>query len=317
MQLFHRSASAGARASSFAVSRALMSVNAFALAGACTFVFLGCAPEPPVLAPEPAGLPPSAARAEQTEPSYGQPAPATAADAAPLEPAAAPEPVSPVALDVPGFRPAVLLPPADAQAKRPILVAAHGAGDSPEWQCQIWGAIVKGRGFVLCPRGLPMSPDVPVQDPGYFYRDHWELAKELAAALEALVKSYGPRVDPGPIVYTGYSQGATMGALVTSKQPARFSKLVLIEGGHAEWDVPTARAFKTGGGERILFACGQGHCARSARQSVRWLERSGVDVRLEYVEGAGHTYGGPVAERLNQSFGWLVAGDSRWGENPR
>ena len=123
-------------------------------------------------------------------------------------------------LEVPGFRPAVLVLPAERSRPRPVLIAAHGAGDGPRWQCEVWSSIVAGRGFVLCPRGVPLSTGV--DEPGHFFRDHHYLGRLVTAALAALRERYAGLVDSGPVVYTGYSQGATMGALFASQRPEIF-----------------------------------------------------------------------------------------------
>jgi hypothetical protein len=213
-------------------------------------------------------------------------------------------------LEVPGFRPAVLVLPTDRSGPRPVLIAAHGAGDGPRWQCEVWSSIVAGRGFILCPRGVPL--ETGVDEPGHFFRDHHYLGRLVTAALKALRERHGGLVDSGPVVYTGYSQGATMGALYANRRPEIFPRMVLIEGGHSEWDVATARAFRRGGGARVLFACGGRYCANNARKSQRWLERAGVQARVEHIEGGGHTYGGSVAQRVAEVFDWVVEGDPRW-----
>ena len=231
-----------------------------------------------------------------------------ASDPAPIPPER--QPIEATDLEVPGFGSAVVVLPADRNQPRPILIAAHGAGDGPRWQCEVWSAIVAGRGFILCPRGVPFTRGV--EDAGHFFRDHHYLGRLVTAALAALRERYGALVDSGPVVYTGYSQGAAMGALFANRRPELFPRMVLIEGGHREWDVATARAYHRGGGARVLFACGGGYCANSARKAQRWLERAGVGARVEHIEGGGHTYGGSVAERVAAAFDWVVDGDARW-----
>jgi hypothetical protein len=63
-------------------------------------------------------------------------------------------PAGPATLEVPGFGAAIVVLPTAKARPAPVLVAAHGAGDSPEWQCEHWGAVARGRYYVLCPRGL-------------------------------------------------------------------------------------------------------------------------------------------------------------------
>ncbi|HNS98983.1 MAG TPA: hypothetical protein PKL73_18650 [Polyangiaceae bacterium] len=191
----------------------------------------------------------------------------------------------------------------------PVLVASHGAGGRPTWQCEVWGSIVGNRGFVVCPRGTRMGW---TDGEGYFFRHHHALGREVLAVLEALRERYGRRVAPGPVVYVGFSQGATMGALMVVKYPHIFQRLVLVEGGEGEWDVPTAIRFREGGGERVLMVCGRHACAERARRSWLWLRKGGVEARVEHVLGAGHAYTEEMVGRLREHFEWVVQGDPRW-----
>ena len=204
-------------------------------------------------------------------------------------------------IDVPDFDPAVVAVPAgDEQV--PLVVAAHGAGDTPEAQCEIWAGLTKQRALVLCPRGVALRKGADA----YFYRNHFELEREFVAALDALRKSYGPRIKPAPAIYTGYSQGATMGALMIGKHAGEFRRLVLIEGGFDVWNLARAREFKRAGGERVMLVCGTGHCRKQALASVEWLTKAGVEARLEHVEGGGHAYWGAVADRVFEKLDWVL-----------
>lgn len=216
------------------------------------------------------------------------------------------------ALDVPGFLPAVVVVPSGRRAPRPLLVATHGAGGTPEEHCRRYAAIVAGRAFILCPRGRPLGRrDAPA---GYFYPNHLELGRELRSALDALARALPGEVDLHDVVYAGFSQGATMGALAIGLHPEPFTRLALVEGGFSEWDLAAARRFHAAGGARVLFACGRPVCADGARQSARWLEREGIATRLVDARGAGHTWEGAVGEGVRDAFSWLVEGDPRWDE---
>lgn len=219
-------------------------------------------------------------------------------------------------LDVPGYGAAIVSVPADIDSPRPVLMAAHGAGDKPSWQCEVWQTIVRDRGFIVCPRGTRMSWGLPGEDLGFFYRDHHALEKEVLAVLRTFNERFASWIAPGPIVFAGYSQGGIMGALMLVKHPGTFARVILVEGGEAEWDVPTAVKFREGGGQRVMLVCGRHACNERARKSVWWLQRGGVPVRREYVSGAGHTYGGRIAQRLRDTFAWVVEGDERWGIIP-
>jgi predicted esterase len=218
-------------------------------------------------------------------------------------------------LDVPAHHAAVVwVPPISAGdvVPRPLLVATHGAGGTPEAHCAYWRALVGERAFVLCPRGVTMDVFAPPEERGYFYPAHPALGREVRAALAALVARYRAHVDPDRAVYAGFSQGATMGALFFAREPAPFAGAVLIEGGAEEWSEYSARTFQQGGGRRVIFACGRRSCAGAARRSAGYLERAGVESRVIDASGSGHTLEGKVREGVAEAFPWLVADDARW-----
>lgn len=203
-------------------------------------------------------------------------------------------------LAVPGFGASVLaLPSGDERLG--LVIATHGAGGDPEYACRAWAIRTRGRAIVLCPRGRAIS----VREPqGFYYPDHRELRAEVLAALDALEREYGARLARRAALYTGYSQGATMGALFVPEYADRFPALVLTEGGYSEWPLAQARAFKAHGGARVVLACGTRHCAERAKTSAETLEHAGISTRLVYVEGAGHTDGGPIGDRLDELWTW-------------
>jgi hypothetical protein len=215
---------------------------------------------------------------------------ASASERAPL--------ATPRSLDVPGFLPAVLFVPAGADP-RPLVIAAHGAGGTPEWECEYWSRMLGEKSFVLCLRGTPLG-----KSGGYYYRTEHALEAELVAA-ERAARAREPRIAPGG-TYAGFSQGASMGSAIISKHGDKATRLVLIEG-FERWNVPRARAFAKAGGKRILFACGTKECNAAATESARWIQRGGVDVRVEYAPGAGHTPVGDVQERVVAALPWLLA----------
>lgn len=220
------------------------------------------------------------------------------------------EPEAPVAraglrsLEVPGFQAALLYAPSGSDT-RPLLVATHGAGGSPEWECEYWRRLSAERVFVLCLRGTPLG-----SYSGFYYRDHRALEKELVAAT-AVARAAEPRIAPGSGLYAGFSQGSTMGTSMIGPHGAEFPYLVLIDGFQL-WNIPAARAFARAGGKRVLIACGSKECAKVGKESVRWLEAGGVSARLEYAAGAGHTPAGAVMARIEGALPWLLADDALW-----
>ncbi len=234
-------------------------------------------------------------------------------------PSAAPLPTTPltvepdlagkrVALEVPDFSPSLVRFPARS-GKAPILVVTHGAGGTTEAHCDLWSRIAHESAILLCVRGRARSP-VPAD--GEYYPDHPTLERETFAALAALREKFSSYIAEGPVYYAGFSQGATMGALMLVEHASEITRLVLVEGGFADWNIARARDFHARGGERVLFVCGRKECAEPAKNAADWFTHAGVKAQVEYVPGAGHTHDGPVEARIAANFPWLVEGDSRW-----
>jgi predicted esterase len=280
----------------------------------CAFFWLGCASSgaPHPAEPEPARIrpagTPSSALALQAAPSLVQ----TQIKNASAEPRGTPsEPdlsEKTVALEVPEFSPAVVRLP-DAAGPAPILVVAHGAGGTPEAHCDLWARISKGKALLLCVRGRARSP---VAADGDYYPDHPSLERETFAALSALRARFADRIAPGPVFYAGFSQGATMGALMLVEHASEVTRLALVEGGFADWNVARARDFHARGGERVLFVCGRKECADPARNAAQWFNAAGVPARVEYVHGAGHSHDARMEARIAATYSWFTEGDARW-----
>ena len=205
---------------------------------------------------------------------------------------------TPRTLEVKGFLPSLLFVPAGNEP-RPLVVAAHGAGGTPEWECEYWSRLLRERSFVLCLRGTSMG-----KSGGYYYRTQHALEAELVAAEHA-ARAAEPRILPDSGTYVGFSQGSSMGSAMIAKHGQRFPQLALVEG-FERWNIPRARAFAKAGGKRVLFACGTKECNAVATESARWLERGGIAARVEYAAGAGHTPTGEVEERIARALPWLL-----------
>jgi hypothetical protein len=143
-----------------------------------------------------------------------------------------------VDLEVAGHEPAIVSLPLGASEPRPLVVAAHGAGDRPEHPCAFWRNIVGDRAFVLCPRGYPMNPHTAPDKTGYFFTTHHALGAEMESAISALLVRYRLHVDAAAPIFAGFSQGATLGAALLPSHPARFARAVLIEGDERFAPVP-------------------------------------------------------------------------------
>lgn len=248
--------------------------------------------------PSPAVVPSSAAA----------PTTSTAAPSVPV-PAAVSAPPGPLPLDgaplvplaVAGYGAAVVSVPLGATTPRRLALALHGNFDRPEWQCEVWRRITRGEVFVLCPRGVPRR-DVPKE------LDRWEwgsVAKtkaELLVAIAALRERYGERVAPAPIVFTGFSLGAILGATLIRDPELRVGAAVLVEGGYAGWTASKAKALKPSL-RYLLIGCGQTDCRNAYRfQLGPLLERASLPASMVADVKAGHTYDDPVAALLQQEW---------------
>ncbi len=219
-------------------------------------------------------------------------------------------------LEVPGHGSAVVALPLGATEARPLLVATHGNYDRPDWTCAIWRSVIAERGFVLCPRGVARGDSPSPSDLRFHYLTNLHLEREIDAALRALEAQYGDYLAEPPYVYAGFSQGAIMGVPILGRRPEWFDRAVLVEGGFDRWSQAQVAAFAAAGGRRILFACGQWSCDHGGRAAGRWFSAAGVESRVVYAQGAGHTYGGEIAELVTEAWDWVVVEDQRWRSDP-
>ena len=220
-------------------------------------------------------------------------------------------------VEVAGFNRAVVSIPLGATSSRPVLVAVHGVDDTPEKQCAVWRGIVGDRGFVLCPRGFP---HVGKQHHGFYFRSVEQLGEEIDGALASLHERFPGYVDDASMIYTGFSQGATFGVDLVARDPKRFPRVVLIEGGVGDWLPDAANEFGAHGGKRVLFACGLKRRFPLAEAMADELESRGIASKTVMGKSPGkdeymHWYNGPVAEEIRASFAWVADGDGRWLDN--
>jgi predicted esterase len=208
-------------------------------------------------------------------------------------------------LPVDGHLPATLYVP-DGPGPHPLVVTAHGAHGEPEGACRYWCHLTGGGAVVLSLRGKRTDVTRPS---GYYYPNHHALDAELGAAMMALRARRDIVIDASRALYSGFSQGAIMAALVLPDRAGDFRRVAFIEGGFQYWSKASAARFARNGGERVLFACGTEWCRRGSIEIVGWLRSQGVDARLEHVPGAGHTSEGGVRERVRKSLPWLLGQD--------
>ncbi|HEY1959378.1 MAG TPA: hypothetical protein VGH28_27395 [Polyangiaceae bacterium] len=237
---------------------------------------------------------------------------ATIVDAAPVAVEADPPKLAPLMPDGGWFQtftddagvPTYVAVPTGATAPRPIIVGLHGAQDRPDWACSEWFGAAGGRAFVVCPRGSPLAG-------AWAWSSVDQIAKKSAEALAVARAHFGPWIQDGPALYGGWSQAATLGALVLAKRPDLFDAAVLVELGHTPLD---ARAFaasiRASHVRAVAVVCATGSCET-------WCDRakpamSNLAFECETAGHRGHTFDGVVAQRVWRAIQFVENGESRW-----
>ena len=188
----------------------------------------------------------------------------------------------------------------------------------PKATAQLWARIVRDNAILLCVRGRARGPN-PAD--GEYYPDHLTFERETFAALGALRARYADRIAEGGVYYAGFSQGATMGALMLVEHAAEVKRLVFVEGGFKDWSVARARAFREHGGERVLFVCGRTTVRRRSPQigllvqargrprasRIRGRRRSQPRRARRSAGDRPHGPGSPPATRAGRTSFWLRA----------
>lgn len=155
---------------------------------------------------------------------------------------------------------------------------------------------------MLCPRGVARSDSPSADDIRFTYTSREKFLAELDADLAALQRDYAKWIDPGPMVFTGFSLGAIYGHAALLRNPEKFPRAVLTEGSHDQWTPGAVHTFATKGGQRVLFACGQLNCVARSKA----LKMKPLDVHVVHGKGVGHGYDGAVADEIVGELTWLL-----------
>jgi predicted esterase len=204
---------------------------------------------------------------------------------------------------------AFVTPPIGTTAPRPLVVAVHGAGDRPEWSCGGWRLASLTNAFVVCPQGSPSSAQT------FAWASPKLLGERVDAAVTAARGKFGEYVEPGAMIFAGFSQGATFAEPFLRKNAARFPIVILAEGGYATARSPSfARAFRAAGGRRVVLVCGSPNCFASAVLSKKVLETAGVEAMVVGDAKAGHNLNERMQKALQAAWPELSAPPSDLGD---
>jgi hypothetical protein len=214
-------------------------------------------------------------------------------------------------LAIPGHPDAVLAIPNGATSKRPVVVVIHGSGDRPDWQCWGWKRATRSYPFIVCPTGSYNSAWSTKDDTRYTHSGGPQLLAHIEAGLAALAARYPDYADTSTPLLAGFSLGAGEIIPFAVADPARFPRVVDVEGGADGWTDGRAATFVKGGGLRVLFGAGQRGNEMIAKATAKRLAAKGLDAHVTYAQ-VGHTFDVPLQEGIEAEMGWLMAGDARW-----
>jgi predicted esterase len=147
----------------------------------------------------------------------------------------------------------------------------------------------------------------------YAWASTRNLATSIDRALNALHEKFGRYCSSNPMVYVGFSQGATLAGQYLIDNAARFPAVVLAEGGYNFMGEPWfAQKFFQGGGRRVLLLCGTPSCLTRAERARRTLERAGLNVIVGGDPKAGHNLNGTMQKAIRKHWHGLVSGMVGW-----
>ena len=202
---------------------------------------------------------------------------------------------------------AYVCPPLGAREPRPLIVAVHGAGDRAEWSCGGWRMVANEYAFVVCPQGMKMDST----------RFGWDSAetirRRVAGALLAARARFGQYIAEGPMLYVGFSQGATLAGPTLLDPGQSFPFIALAEGGYGLLqDRSFLGRLKARGVESVLLACGTPACFTSMRAAEPNLRAAGIQALIGGDPSAGHNLNREMQAGLRKVWPDLVAGLPNW-----
>jgi pimeloyl-ACP methyl ester carboxylesterase len=188
-----------------------------------------------------------------------------------------------------------------------VVVVIHGAGDRPERQCRGWRHATSEYAFIICPTGRAW--------PRYTHIGGAPLLEYIDEALEALAARYPEYADTRTPLLAGFSLGAAQVTALAVQFPARFPRIALVDGATKVWSAARASAFSQGGGQRVLFGCGQDGVRDKAVRTAKRLSSVGVDAHVIFAN-VGHKFAPSLQDAVGSELAWLMEGDERWPATP-
>ena len=271
---------------------------------ALLLILAACQAPPAIAVHPPEPLPPQLAPPEP-DVVKSEPPPVALADAGP--PGLEGEPIQTWRV---GNFDVVASVPVGAHGPRPVVVGIHGSKDRPETACARWRKTLAGYAFVVCPAGVPYRGGLAWGSPAI-------IAERIDASLAALRSRYGAFVADGPVVYAGWSLGATRGPGVVARRPGMFEPVVLAEAGHTRLDASTSvKSLRAGKAAHVIVACATKRCASFEKRLAAASKKVGPpSPAVSFVDagiGRGHVFDDRMALTIGTEIAKTVATDPRW-----
>ena len=199
--------------------------------------------------------------------------------------------------------------PVGAEDRRAIVVGVHGAGDHADWACSEWQATLASWAFVVCPQGVKHA----TWEGTFVWGSATAIAAQADRAVAAVRARYGAFISDGPLIYAGWSQGATLAAQVIASRPGTYDRVALVEIGHTPLDASSvASTLVASGVRRAVVTCESWKCRAFAQGFQSAARTRGLQAQLVDVGLRNHWFDEPVFRALAPKMVWMVEDQQRF-----
>lgn len=176
-------------------------------------------------------------------------------------------------------------------APLPVIVALHGYGGTPEPLGEIYRPSAARLGALLV---VPHGQEAVGRGFG------WGVVEQAEyLVLQAIERTAAER-PVGPVVLTGFSQGAGVALTLAARHPGKFAGVVAVAGFYEERLAPLPERVAPDF-PRFCFLNGErDEAAANNLRAAQLLARSGAATRIRIYPGLGHEF--PPAEERDREL---------------
>lgn len=163
----------------------------------------------------------------------------------------------------------------------PLLVALHGYGGTPEPLADLYRPSAARLGAILV---VPQGQETVGSGFG------WGVVEQAEYLVEQAIARTAAERPVGPVVLTGFSQGAGVALTMAARHPERYAGVVAVAGWFEDRLVQLPA--RVGADfPRFVFLNGElDEAAANNRKAARRLEQAGARVRVRLYPGLGHEF---------------------------